>query len=59
MYTKESILLILLIFRFAVCKEQIVNVQKTLVWGPGLKPDNIVLPARYFFIHAIDETGRK
>lgn len=58
MFTKECIFLILL-FQFAICKEQIVDVKKTLVWGPGLKPDSIVLPARYFFIHAVDESGTK
>ncbi|XP_076015283.1 protein O-glucosyltransferase 2-like isoform X1 [Genypterus blacodes] len=29
---------------------------KTLVWGPGLEP-NIVLPARFFFIQAVDGSG--
>lgn len=31
------------------------NLKLTKVWGPGLKPENIVLPARYFYIHAVDE----
>lgn len=31
---------------------------KTLVWGPGLEA-NIVLPARFFYIRAVDSTGRK
>lgn len=30
---------------------------KSLVWGPGLEP-NIVLPARYFFIQAVDNSGQ-
>lgn len=34
------------------------NAAKTLVWGPGLDP-NIVLPARFFFIQAVDLSGRK
>lgn len=34
------------------------NYSKTKVWGPGLKAA-IVLPARYFFIHAIAENGKK
>jgi hypothetical protein len=33
------------------------NAKKTKVWGPGLKTD-IVLPARYFFIHAADKNGK-
>lgn len=34
-----------------------VNVHQTKVWGPGLKPDAIVLPVRYFFIQAFDAHG--
>ncbi|XP_030642642.1 protein O-glucosyltransferase 2 [Chanos chanos] len=30
---------------------------KSLVWGPGLEA-NIVLPARFFFIQAVDASGR-
>lgn len=30
---------------------------KTLVWGPGLEP-NVVLPARFFYIQAVDSTGK-
>lgn len=33
--------------------------RKTRVWGPGLRPDVIVLPVRYFFIEAIDEYGNR
>ncbi|XP_034105914.1 protein O-glucosyltransferase 2-like [Drosophila sulfurigaster albostrigata] len=56
-----QILYITFIFnlRLTLCKEQVVDVKKSLVWGPGLKPDHIVLPARYFFIHAVDESGKK
>ncbi|XP_031632184.1 protein O-glucosyltransferase 2-like [Contarinia nasturtii] len=31
-----------------------VDVQKTKVWGPGLSPERIVLPVRFFYIHAFD-----
>lgn len=30
----------------------------TLVWGPGLDA-NVVLPARFFYIQAVDSSGRK
>lgn len=30
----------------------------TLVWGPGLEA-NVVLPARFFFVQAVDSSGRK
>ncbi|XP_028447389.1 protein O-glucosyltransferase 2 [Perca flavescens] len=30
---------------------------KTLVWGPGLET-NIVLPARFFYVQAVDSSGR-
>ncbi len=33
------------------------NAKKTEVWGPGLKSE-VVLPARYFFIHAADKNGK-
>lgn len=29
----------------------------TLVWGPGLEP-NVVLPARFFYIQAVDSAGK-
>uniref|UniRef100_A0A8C6V6G3 Protein O-glucosyltransferase 2 n=1 Tax=Neogobius melanostomus TaxID=47308 RepID=A0A8C6V6G3_9GOBI len=32
------------------------QVTKTLVWGPGLEP-NVVLPARFFYIQAVDTKG--
>ena len=38
---------------------QLVDPAKTLVWGPGLKPDIITVPARYFFIQAVDHNGQK
>ncbi|KAG8231930.1 hypothetical protein J437_LFUL011399, partial [Ladona fulva] len=31
----------------------------TEVWGPGLYPDKIVMPARYFYIHAVDEKQKR
>lgn len=36
-----------------------VDVRRTEVWGPGLKPDVIVLPVRYFFIRAFDAHGNR
>lgn len=34
-----------------VCKGNNVDITNIQVTGPGLRPDKIVLPARYFFIH--------
>lgn len=34
-----------------------VDVHKTRVYGPGLNPDKIVLPVRYFYIQAFDAYG--
>lgn len=31
---------------------------RTLVWGPGLEAE-VVLPARFFYIQAVDSSGRK
>lgn len=36
-----------------------INAKKTKVWGPGLRPDIIILPGRYFYIHAVDLAGRE
>jgi len=32
---------------------------KTIVWGPGLKPAEVTMRARYFFLQLIDSRGRK
>jgi hypothetical protein len=29
------------------------------IWGPGLYPDQIVMPARYFYILAVDKHKHK
>ncbi|XP_055919879.1 protein O-glucosyltransferase 2-like [Eupeodes corollae] len=51
--------ILLLLFVNCVNSETpIVDPEKTLVWGPGLKPDQIVLPVRYFFIQAVDKNGK-
>lgn len=59
---KEIISIKLLIFYSAFLYFQIfsradrsVKCSLTKVWGPGLDPENIVLPARYFFIEAVNE----
>lgn len=36
-----------------------INPEKTKIWGPGLKPDSINMPARYFFIHPVNELGKE
>lgn len=36
----------------------VLSAAKTLVWGPGLEA-NIVLPARFFYIQAVDSSGKK
>lgn len=50
---------ILLLF---VCQE-VRNVEidpsKTIIWGPGLKPDKITMRARYIFLQFVDTEGKK
>lgn len=29
------------------------------IWGPGLFPDQVVMPARYFYIQAVDRYKHK
>lgn len=36
-----------------------VNPKLFKVWGPGLQPDVFVMPARYFFIQAVDNNKNK
>ena len=36
-----------------------IGLLKTLVWGPGLNPENITLRARYIFIQLVDKNGKK
>lgn len=33
------------------------DLRKTKVWGPGILIPKAVLPARYFFIQAVDSKG--
>lgn len=37
--------------------DKVPSASKTLVWGPGLDA-NIVLPARFFYIQAVDSSGK-
>lgn len=36
-------------------KGSVVDPAECQIWGPGLFPDRIVMPARYFYIQAVDE----
>lgn len=36
-----------------------INPTKTIIWGPGLKPDKITMRARYFFLQLVDAQGQK
>ncbi|XP_044752977.1 protein O-glucosyltransferase 2-like [Coccinella septempunctata] len=38
---------------------QTVSPKFTRIWGPGLHPDKIVMPARYFFIEARDNYNKR
>lgn len=57
---------LLLVFSLEVCRCEpsgenagsVISAVKTLVWGPGLEVD-IVLPARFFYIQAVDGSGKK
>lgn len=33
------------------------DLRKTKVWGPGVQTPQAVMPARYFFIQAVDSKG--
>lgn len=31
----------------------------TKIWGPGLEPENIIMPARYFFVQTFDINNKR
>ncbi|XP_076232593.1 protein O-glucosyltransferase 2 isoform X2 [Calliopsis andreniformis] len=35
-----------------------IDPSKTIIWGPGLRPDKITMRARYIFLQLIDSEGR-
>ncbi|KAL3283579.1 hypothetical protein HHI36_006718 [Cryptolaemus montrouzieri] len=51
------ILSIILIFSYISCENLSSKLSK--IWGPGLYPDKIVMPARYFFIETRNERNEK
>ncbi|CAD7078874.1 unnamed protein product [Hermetia illucens] len=54
--TSIKLLILFILLKYG-SSSKLVDPSKSLVWGPGLKPDKIVLPARYIFIHAVDRDG--
>lgn len=53
-------LFIIFISYFVLTKaaeNNVVGPKESLIYGHGLKPDEVVLPARYFFIHASSPEG--
>lgn len=36
-----------------------IDSSKTIIWGPGLKPDKITMRARYIFLQLVDVGGNK
>lgn len=56
----ESCLLALLVITCLVSINAVqINPAKTKVWGPGLHPTFITLPARYFFVQFFDTSGNE
>lgn len=53
-------LIILLVVLICVGASDIdVDPLRTIVWGPGLKPAEITMRARYIFLQLVDSSGRK
>ncbi|KAK2579229.1 hypothetical protein KPH14_008198 [Odynerus spinipes] len=54
--------LVLLIYEkmnYAVLSYNVkIDPSKTIIWGPGLKPDKITMRARYFFLQLLDVHGQ-
>jgi hypothetical protein len=59
-----KMLLLLLVFvldsmLLVSSKGSVVDPAECKIWGPGLYPDQIVMPARYFYIQAADRHKHK
>ncbi|XP_043254089.1 protein O-glucosyltransferase 2-like [Colletes gigas] len=56
--TKMILTLFLLLIVCQEGKNVEINPSKTIIWGPGLKPDKITMRARYIFLQFIDLQGK-
>ena len=57
-----STILLLSFGNFGQCtteKDLDLKPSETIVWGPGLNPENVVLRARYIFLQLINSEGKK
>ncbi|XP_020295225.1 KDEL motif-containing protein 1-like isoform X2 [Pseudomyrmex gracilis] len=50
--------LMLIIYIKAKVDDASIDPSKTIVWGPGLKPAEVTMRARYFFLQLVDADGR-
>ena len=46
------------VFQSFNCTDNIVDVKKTLIWGPGLNP-KFSAPLRYFYIQPVNSKNEK
>lgn len=51
-------ILIIFIFYIGTLGEN-ARTKLSRIWGPGLRPDIIVMPARYFFVEPRDTNDKK
>lgn len=49
----------LVLFICARTRNADVDPLKTIIWGPGLKPAEVIMRARYIFLQLADSHGRK
>nr|XP_003703980.2 PREDICTED: KDEL motif-containing protein 1-like isoform X1 [Megachile rotundata] len=56
--TKMIFIWILLLFACHEVKNVEVDPSKTIIWGPGLKPDKVTMRARYIFLQFVDTEGK-
>ena len=55
MYFSYSLILLLML---NACLASVIDLAKTLVWGPGLSP-KFSSPIRYFYIQPVDKENQK
>ena len=54
-----SFLSLIALLNFSSADSKGIQCNLTKVWGLGLEPENVVLPARYFFIESHNKDGKR
>lgn len=56
---RSPVIFLILAILYPNCFTEDVDVKLSKVWGPGLQPHLISMPARYFFVQAVDSKNQR